>query len=289
MGILEMWLKKAEDATGLPMLLQGQQGQAPDTLGATQIVNNNGTTVLRRIARIFDDRVTERHIGRYYEFLMLHGPDEAKGDFTIDARGSSALVERASQKLELMQMVQLALNPAYGMDPELVISEVMKSMNFDPKRMVLSDEKKQTMAQQPPPVAPQVEVAKIRGALEMEKTDKVLAAKAAETDKRIEADLVIDKNNVDRDTAYVEAQREKNAQDGIIALRKMKAEFERDQLKFANDNKLSLDDVRAKLADTSIKANLQRELAHVNNKAKQVMKPPVEPPGKARPWTAYQA
>ena len=97
MAILQFWLKEAEDVTGMPMLLQGQQGKAPETVGGMQILNNNGTTVLRRIARNFDDRVTEPHIGRYYEYLLLHGPDDCKGDFTIDARGSSALeIGRAS-------------------------------------------------------------------------------------------------------------------------------------------------------------------------------------------------
>lgn len=31
MNIIEFWLKEAEDCTGMPMLLQGQQGKAPDT------------------------------------------------------------------------------------------------------------------------------------------------------------------------------------------------------------------------------------------------------------------
>ena len=158
------------DVTGMPMLLQGQQGKAPETVGGMQILNNNGTTVLRRIARNFDDRVTEPHIGRYYEYLLLHGPDDCKGDFTIDARGSSALVERDAQKQELMQLIGLSLNPAYGMDPELVITEVIKSMRFDPKRMVLSDEKKEEMAKRQPPEDPTVTAAKIAWAARTEIT-----------------------------------------------------------------------------------------------------------------------
>lgn len=284
MAILQFWLKEAEDVTGLPMLLQGQQGKAPDTVGGMQLMNNNGTTVLRRIARNFDDRVTEPHIGRYYEFLMIHGPDEAKGDFTIDARGSSALVERDAQKMELMQLIGMSVNPAFGLDPELVIAEVIKSMRFDPKRMVLSDEKKQAAAQQPPPPIPQIEAAKIRAAMDLEKTDKLLADK--DRDRAVE--LKIAQEDTDRDTAYVNAEAQKNAQDGMIRLRELEMKVHLAQLAYAEKHSLKLEDVKAKLADTAIKANLQRELAHVNNNARQVMTPPVEPKGRAPAGQAYQ-
>ena len=40
----------AEDITGLPLIMQGS-GSAPDTVGGMQMVNNNASTVLRRIAR----------------------------------------------------------------------------------------------------------------------------------------------------------------------------------------------------------------------------------------------
>lgn len=283
MAILQFWLAKAEDVTGLPMLLQGQQGKAPDTVGATQILNNNGTTVLRRIARNFDDRVTEPHIGRYYEFLMIHGPDDAKGDFTIDARGSSALVERDAQKQELMQLIGLSTNPAFGMDPELVIAEVIKSMRFDPKRMVLSDEKKQAAAQQPPPPIPQVEAAKVRGAIDLQKTDKVLADK--DRDRMVE--LKIAQVDTDRDTAYVNAEAQKNAQDDAREWKKLELLERIEMLKLANDKGMTLDQIKADLAGLAIKSNLQRELAHVSA-ATQVLKPPVEPRGRAPAGQAYQ-
>lgn len=160
MNILNFWLKEAEDVTGMPMLLQGQQGSAPDTLGGLQMMNNNASAVLRRIVRNAADQVIEPHIGRYYEYLLLHGPDDAKGDFTIDARGSSALVERDAQAQFLMQLLATVTNPIYGLDPQLVISEVLKSMRFDPKRLDLTDAKKQAMA---PQVDPAVQIEQMRG------------------------------------------------------------------------------------------------------------------------------
>lgn len=188
MPLLQFWLKEAEDVTGLPMLLQGQQGAAPETVGGMTMLNNNANSVLRRIARTFDDRITEPHIGRYYEYLLLHCKnDAAKGDFTIDARGSSALIERDMQNQQLMQMVGMSLNPAYGIDPELVMMEVLKGMRFDTKRLVISDEKKQQMAQQPPPKAPQIEAAEIRekGAMEREKMRLEAAASQGDANRSL--------------------------------------------------------------------------------------------------------
>lgn len=164
MAILQLWVSKAEEVTGLPMLLQGQLGQAgaTDKVGIANIMNNNGSTVLRRLARTFDDRVTVRHIGRYYEWLLLYGPDEAKGDFQIKARGSSALVERDLQSQALPQLIGLSLNPAYGLDPELVIKEVLKSLRLNTQTLELTDEKKQEIASRQPPEDPRVTVAKMQ-------------------------------------------------------------------------------------------------------------------------------
>ncbi|MCK5601933.1 hypothetical protein KAR91_08695, partial [Candidatus Pacearchaeota archaeon] len=53
-NMIEMASKFVEDATGISFLLQGQQGSAPDTFGGTQIMHNNASALLRRIARIYD-------------------------------------------------------------------------------------------------------------------------------------------------------------------------------------------------------------------------------------------
>jgi hypothetical protein len=61
----------------------------------------------------------------------------------------------------LLQMINMSLNPAYGLDPELVMKEWMKSMRFDTESLELSEEKKQEMASRPPPEDPRVTAAKI--------------------------------------------------------------------------------------------------------------------------------
>lgn len=183
LNIVQFWLKQAEDTTGLPMLMQGQQGSAPATVGGMTILNNNGNTILRRIARTFDDLITEPHIGRYYEYLLIHGPDDSKGEFVIDARGSSALVERDMQNQAMAQITNAALNPAFGLDPELVMSESLKGLRIDPKKMQLSDEKKKEMAMRQPPPDPRIEVAKLQTEADQAIIQAKLAAQAQEADK----------------------------------------------------------------------------------------------------------
>jgi hypothetical protein len=276
MAILQFWLKEAEDVTGLPMLLQGQQGKAPDTVGGMQILNNNGTAVLRRIARNFDDRVTEPHIGRYYEYLLLYGPDDAKGEFTIDARGSSALVERDAQKQELMQMIGLSLNPAYGLDPELVIAEVLKSMRFDPKRLELSDEKKKEMASRQPPPDPRIQAAQIL---------------AASREKIVQMTEKVDSVNqqADREHETAENEKDRNAQIMVQMVNEKLATTE-----LSSTERQVLERIKADLAKTSATLNLQRELTTMGHRADltkhytpQVAKGGAEPDGRAPDGQAF--
>lgn len=156
MGIINFALKIAEDTTGLPQMLQGIKGDAPDTLGGMEMQNNNATSILRRMAKRFDDYLTRPHIQRYYDWMMQHGDDDSvKGDFQIEVRGSSALVERASQQQFLLQLASFSRDPVYGIDPPRLVEELAKGQKLDPRRFMLPQEQRQSMQpqQQPDPLA----------------------------------------------------------------------------------------------------------------------------------------
>jgi hypothetical protein len=227
LNLVNYWTREAENVTGLPMLLQGQQGNAPNTLGATQIVNNNSSTVLRRIARTFDDRITERHIGRYYEWVLLHGPDDAKGDFQIDARGSSALIERDMQNQAQMQLLGMSLNPAYGFDPEKVAKEVVKGMRLDHKNFAFDEEQKKAMAERQPPEDPRITAAKIM------------------MEGKLKSEEMESKQLADRTVA--EAHLELNRQN-------------HEARENAADRKDVADGLKVKLTDTTLKLKMQEKL-----------------------------
>lgn len=149
MAIINFCLKMAEDTTGMPAMLQGIRGDAPNTLGGMQMQNNNATSVLRRLAKRFDDYMTRPHIQRYFDWMMTYSDDESiKGDFEIEVRASSALVERDAQQQFLLQMVGLARDPSYEIDPAKLFAELCKGQRLDPKNFQLDEQKKALLAQQ---------------------------------------------------------------------------------------------------------------------------------------------
>lgn len=149
MNIINFALKMAEDTTGMPAMLQGIRGDAPNTLGGMQMQNNNATSVLRRLAKRFDDYMTRPHIQRYFDWMMTYSDDESiKGDFEIDVRASSALVERDAQQQFLMSLLQAAANPVYELDPAKLAAELCRGQRLDPKNFQLTDDQKAQRAQQ---------------------------------------------------------------------------------------------------------------------------------------------
>lgn len=169
MAIVQFALKMAEDVTGMPQLMQGQQGDAPELVGVVQILNNNANSVLRRIARHFDDLIIEPHIGRYYTYLMQNGPDDnEKGFFVVDARGSSVLVERDIQNQAILSMAQMALNPVFRIDPFKYATESLKAQRLDPDRFMYTDEEWQEIqdAQANQPSDPRIVAAQMRAEID---------------------------------------------------------------------------------------------------------------------------
>ncbi|WP_284335427.1 hypothetical protein [Comamonas sp. NoAH] len=171
MNIINFALKMAEDTTGMPAMLQGIRGDAPNTLGGMQMQNNNATSVLRRLAKRFDDYMTRPHIQRYFDWMMTYSEDESiKGDFEIEVRASSALVERDAQQQFLTTLLSVSANPVYGLDPELLAEELVKGQRLEVKNFKLSPEKRQQSAQVDPTAQAKAKL------LEAQATDKLADA-----------------------------------------------------------------------------------------------------------------
>lgn len=272
-AIIELAYKMMEDATGIRFLLQGEQGSAPDTVGGMELLNRNASALLRQLARIYDEDVTEPHIRRYYDFLLQYGPDEAKGDVRIEAVGSTALVERDIQAMESMALLQLSVNPVFGLDPEKAMKQVLISKRMIPDKWEMDEDKKATLANQPAPEPPQVLAAKIRA----ESEEKIAGIREQSSVKKMAID-------VDRDTVYVDAQREKEQAAFMARMEELKIKRELAMLDYANKNSISLNKIKAELAETAMKLKTQKELAGIN----QVLTPPTEPPGHADDGRAFE-
>lgn len=291
MSIIQFALKMAEDVTGLPMLMQGQQGRASETVGGMQMLSNNSNTPLRAIAKQYDDMVTVPHLLRYYEWLLMYGPEEdEKGEFIVAARGSSALFERDAQNQAILQMAPIVENPRYKINPEKWFSQFLKAQRLDPANFQYSDAEWAQIEEQqqsaPAPQDPRIEAANI-------------AAQASVKREEIKAEVVKERiaKDTDRDTVYVQAEQSRAENDHAARMAELEMKRELAMLDYANKRELTLEQVKAKLADTAMKLQTQKELSalsegmalHRDGKAaKQVATPPTEPAGRAAPGRAYQ-
>lgn len=269
--LVNFGMKLMEDSTGLPMLLQGQQGAAPDTVGGMTMLNNNASAVLRRLARTFDDKVTEPHVRRYYTWLLQHGDDDSvKGDFTIDARGSTALVERDLQNQHIPELIKISPNPIYGIDPKKAMEQFLRSLHFDAKSWQFDDEawKKVVASLQQKPADPRVAVEQIKAQAADQRLDKEQAFESQQNERDRQVDTLL--KSVDE---HIEAMKLTGAQE------------------------ISFEELKAELAGLALKLKTQRDLSaqsaavdlHKHTHPSPVITPPTEPAGRAKPGQAFQA
>lgn len=278
---IDFALKMAENVTGLPILLQGQQGPngVPETLGGMQILVANASSLVRRIARIFDDSLITPHIMRYYVWMMNYVEDQSiKGDFKIVALGSTALVARDQRNTFLTQTCpQYMANPAFGIDPSRLFKKIAKANGENnPEEIMFSAEEMKVMQQNAQP-DPRVQVAQLT-------TQTKLQTAQMDNETR-QASIARD---TDRDTKYVEAETQRTQVTAQVRMEELKLKRELAMLEYANREKLSLNTIKAQLAITASKNDLQREIATLP-KPEDIAKglndaaaaPVIEPPGKA--------
>jgi hypothetical protein len=115
---------------------------------------NSANVVIRRAVKNYDDSITKPFLTRLYDWNMqFSNKEEIKGDYFVDARGSSALLAKEIQAQNLIQMLQVA--PAYGQFfkiPEL-LRKTVQSMQLDAIALVKTDEEikqEQASGQQAP-------------------------------------------------------------------------------------------------------------------------------------------
>ena len=187
-AIIEFALKMADELTNLPMLLQGQQGTAPELVKGMQMLMANANAPLRVIAKQFDDFLIVPHLKRYYDWGMQNGPEDARGDLEVKARGSTALIQREMAREVLAQSYPMTQDERLKIDPGKWAAEFFKAQGFDIATIQYDDETWKAMqdqkANQPPPVEPAVEAAKIRAEVEREKMAN--ASQQAAFDREVE-------------------------------------------------------------------------------------------------------
>lgn len=146
-NIITLAKQNIDDETALPVIAQGEQGShVTRTAHGMSILMNSVNVVFRRIVKNWDDDMTTPSIRRLYDWLMQFSPKEhIKGDFEVDARGSSVLLVREMQSANL-----LAFLTQFGAHPSLApylkqgglpaLRRLVQTMMIPADELVMTDE-----------------------------------------------------------------------------------------------------------------------------------------------------
>ena len=240
-------IKLAEDLsdqeTAVPMMAQGQQGSAPETVGGMQLLMNNSNVVLRRLVKQFDDYITRPHIRWYYDYNMAYSDeDDIKGDFMVDARGTSALVVRDIQNQAFLGLLQTATNQVFSpmIDVRKLYEKALQAQHIDPKDIMLSEaEVAANQAKNPPQPDPRIQAATIAAQAKVQEAQAIASGKQAEIQARTQADV----------------------EDRQLRVQELMIQRDIEILKTASAEKTTVMKIKAQLAQTAVEDGRTRSLA----------------------------
>lgn len=109
-GLMDKARNDAYELTGVTRVEKSQQmnDNAPLTLGATQIQQNNSSVTRRSQARRYDDQITDTLVTRFYDYFMqFEEDDDIKAAMVIEARGSTILLAKELQASNLITFFQM--------------------------------------------------------------------------------------------------------------------------------------------------------------------------------------
>lgn len=243
MNIVKFALEMSDQLTNLPMLMQGDQGSAPDTVGGMLMLEGNATSPLKTVAKGYDDRLVIPHLSRYYDWLMQDPsvPADCKGDMQIRARGASALVQRDLYASVLPQLLPIVKDPAFGLDPEKYILELLRSNKLNPTTLRMTDQQieaqKKQMAQNPP-MDPRIEAAHISADAKKAQDEAAAARQAQE----------------------LQFKQQQAEQDRVLERYTKEIEFQIQAMEFADRKQISFEELRALMATKAMELKTKRDL-----------------------------
>jgi hypothetical protein len=159
----------------------------PETLGGQVMLEANADADTRQRVKAFDDKVTKPHLSRYYDWMMTRSEkDEIKGDYEVDARGSSALVEKDVRNQAAIGLAAVTSNPQFAslVKPLQALKAILRAMRQDPEEIVKTDDELAAEAeaakQNPPPADPRIEAARIAAESKAKSDQNMREIKSAE-------------------------------------------------------------------------------------------------------------
>lgn len=253
--IIELALKFIDEESMVPQIAQGEKDGTPDTLGGMTILMNSANIVLRRIVKQFDDMITRPHLRRYYDYNMQFNPNPAiKGDFEVDARGSSALVVRDTQNEAFVQSLQLGGSPVYGhmIKTADLLRKALSARSIDPDDIVKDDQEIAKIEQQQ---------AQSQGA-QKASPDAQIRAQSAENIAKIreQGEQVRAQTESEKSKEEIQFRAQQHQADRDYRIQELMIQRDIEVMKLSSQSKMSLDEIKAKLADTAIKERTKKEI-----------------------------
>jgi hypothetical protein len=208
LGIATAAMQFADQETSMPQIMGGEKGTAPETVGGMVMLFNNSNVVLRMRVKLYDDNVTRNHLRRHYDWQMANSENQnIKGDMEIDARGSTALLEKDIQNQATLNLANVTSNPRYAMflDPKEELKVILKAFKVNPEDIMLTEEKieqaEQNAQQQPPD--PRVQAA------QMQLEGKQMEIADRKEQRMVDQQIAADGNQIKREQITYTAERER--------------------------------------------------------------------------------
>lgn len=159
-----------DDVTNISVLASGEQGaHTTQTSGGMALLMNAVNVIFRGMTKNFDDDMTVPNIRRLYDWNMQFSKKEhIKGDFDVNARGTSVLLVREVQSQNLMILANLTQHPVLGLMLKAVpiLRKLAQSMMIEADEIVLTDDELKRQAEQTKeqgePLDPKVEAENIK-------------------------------------------------------------------------------------------------------------------------------
>ena len=240
-----------DEVSGVPMLQQGEQGQSTQTLGGMSMLMNAANTVRRNQVKQWDDFITSPLISDFYHFNMMHSDDnEVKGDYQVDARGTSALLIKEQVGQALINFLNIAGNspifaPVLQLKSVEILKQWVKTQSLPSEIIPTDDELKQYQQQieeqqQNPPQDPAMQLEQMRTQQAQIKADMDMKLAQFNAQQRMtekQADLQIKQQQIAADMQRQESQERielmKLAQNDKINTEKLTVELQKVQSRAA--------------------------------------------------------
>lgn len=253
-----------DEVTGVPMLQQGEQGQASQTMGGMSMLMNAANTVRRRQVKAWDDDITRPLISDFYHWNMTHNDkDDLKGDYQVDARGTGALLVRETQAFALTNFLQMASSsevfaPVLQLKSADILRMWAKTQQL-PKEIMPTDEEleayqKQVQEQQKGQVQdPQIHVEQLRLQQQEQKfahERQMFEQKTQLESAQVQAGNALKAQQIEADLRSAQSKERielmKLAQNDKINTEKLLVELEKSRTKNDQDYKKFLAEIQVK-------------------------------------------